>query len=109
MPNLERWTIEKKQQVHRLRRQGNYPEEIAQLTGRTKGAINRLLSLEKKRGIIHDKLKPKNLKHDKGIIAQWRELRKLGLTYAEMQEILGVSKVTICVRLAREAQGLLRY
>lgn len=103
------WTIERKQQVHRLRRAGKHTAEIAELTGRTKGAIDRLLSIEKKRGISHDKIKPKHLKYDCQTIRKWRELRKTGMTYPAMAALLQVNAVTICIRLGREAQGLLRW
>lgn len=108
------WTLEAKQQVHRLRRSGFYPAEIALMIipKRTKGSIDRLLSLEKKRGIIHDKLKPRHLKYDKKVIEGWREMKRRNpmLTYPQMSEVLnGVHPVVICRSLAKEAQGLLRY
>lgn len=107
-----KWTIEAIQQVHRLRRAGKYPEEIALLTNRTKGAINRILSLEKKHGIIHDKLKPRHLKYDMKIISEWRQIKRSNpsLTYRQMSQMLnGIHPVIICQRLALEAQGMLRY
>lgn len=103
------WTIELKQRVHRLRREGKYPDEIALLIGSTESAVNRILSLEKQRGIKHDKLKPRHLKYDKETVAKWREMRKGGMTYPQMSAILNVHPVAICIRLGRESQGLLRF
>lgn len=106
------WTIEAKEKTHRLRRLGMYPEDISPMVNRTAGAIRRFLSLEKKRGIIHDKLKPRHLKYDKKVIEGWRAIKISNpmMTYPEMSVILnGVHPVVICRSLAKESQGLLRY
>lgn len=86
-----------------------YPEEIAPIVNRTPGAINRFLSLEKKRGIIHERLKPRHTKYDKQTVGQWRELRKQGLTYPKMSELLHVHPVKICIMLGKEATNQLVY
>lgn len=108
----EIWTIEIKQRVHRLRRTGMYPEDIAPVVNKTASAISRFLSLEKKRGIIHDKLKPRHLKYDRKVIEGWRQIKRSNpmMTYPEMSKLLnGIHPVVICRSLAKESQGLLRY
>lgn len=50
-------------QIIHLRMAGTHPQEIAMLVGRTKNAINRILSLEKyRRGLVYPKLPHKDTK-----------------------------------------------
>ncbi len=106
------WTIERRERAHRLRRMGMYPEEIAPIMNTTTNAINRFLSLEKKRGIIHHKLKPRNLRWDKEVVSEWRSLKRElpDITYDQMAVVFkGPHRITICKKLGMEALGRLEF
>lgn len=106
--NGQKWIPEKVAEVHRMRRHGFTPAEIAQAVGRTKASIDILLSLEKKRGIVHEPLRHGLLKWDKAIVEEWRKLAK-ELTYREIAKKYGISHVLISQKFAMDLHGELRF
>lgn len=104
----KRWTPERVAEVHYLRRTGHKPAEIAEMVGRTVDAIHRLLSIEKKRGIVHEPLRHGNLKWDKAIVDEWRELAR-SLNQGEIAERYGVHRELIAQKFAADVHGELRW
>ncbi len=103
-----RWTPERTAEVHYLRRNGHKPAEIAEIVGRTETAIHRLLSLEKKRGIVHEPLRHGNLKWDKAVVDEWRALAR-SLHQCEIAEKYGVHPAFVSQKFAADVHGELRF
>lgn len=86
------------------------PAEISELTGRTKHAVSRVLSIEKKRtGIIYPKLKHGNMKHDKQKAMKLRLMIKSGMKYRMIRESEGLHMSQISRILSADARGELRW
>lgn len=100
---------EQKAELHRLRREGKTPEEIAVILNRSESAIHRILSLEKKNGIVHQRLRHKALKYDKECVGKWRAMWKEGMTQRKIAEIENVNKVIVSIKLRQELYGELVY
>lgn len=99
------------EELSRIRslRQRYMPAEIALIVGRTKGAIDRILSIEKSKGADFPKLRHGNLKHDKSEAIELRNLVRKGMKYKEIQVIKGIHPGVISRTLAMEARGELMW
>lgn len=100
---------DQKAELHKLRKMGLSPEEIAPIIGRTPNAIRRILSLEKKNGIVHEKLRHKSLKYDKERVGKWRSMWQQGMTQRSIAKLENVNKVIISNKLKQELYGELVY
>ena len=103
---LKRYSPDEISRIRRLR-QKYKPCEIAKMVGRTEGAIDRLLSLEKKKGAEYPKLKHGSLKYDKDKAAAWRDKVRAGMRYDDLEP--GIDRATIWRVLASEARGELEW
>lgn len=92
--------------IVRLRMKGIRPEHIAEVLDRNKGAIDKLLSVEKnKRGIEYPKLRKSNTVHtDYAIEMIARKTRTM--TYAEIGMEKGISAPRIFGLLKQRAKRL---
>lgn len=108
MTHRDHYTPEELSRIRRLRQKYSYTE-IAQITGRTPGAINKVLSLFRKEGAEFPKLKHGNQKYDCKKAQEWREMIRNHMNYRKIQEITGVHPGVICRVLAEEARGELKW
>jgi len=81
------------------------PAEIAIIVGRTESAINRIISIEKKKGYCVPKLRHGNLKWDKEKVSHWRGLLQKGFNYSTISITEHVHPVVISRKLAQEIHG----
>lgn len=85
------------------------PREIAEITGRTEGAINRILSLEKKRlNLSYPKLRHGRLKWDKAKVAEWRVKAKTMKQY-QIAELDNIKAPFISKKFSMEIHGELLH
>lgn len=106
--NGKHYTPDDISHIRRLR-QRYMPAVIAEITGRTKGAIDRILSIEKSKGAEFPKLKHGNLKHDKAKAETIRNMVRTGMKYKQIQEVIHVHPGVISRTLAAEARGELKW
>lgn len=90
MRHCQEWTPNEIALLNRLRRSFK-PAIIAKMIGRTETAVNRMLSIQKKNGVIHPKLEHGNTKYTTLTVDNWRERVGAGAKYRE----LGVHPVTV--------------
>lgn len=102
------YTPEQIQNIKMMRKKFK-PEEIALMVGKSKAAIETILSRAKHKDEKYPKLRPANLKHDKAKAEEWRSMVRAGLTYKEIYNIEGVHPPKICQTLAMEARGELGW
>lgn len=81
------------------------PEEISQLTGKSKTAIDCKLCRLKKKGHTFPKLRHKRLKWDKQKAQELRQMVRNGMKYRQIQEQYSVDISIISRTLAAEARG----
>ena len=94
--------------IKRLR-MTHMPAEIAEIVNRTKGAIDRILSVEKRDGESYPKLKHGNRKYGLKHAQRWREMVKTGKKYRMISEIENVYPVAISRVLCAEIRGELSW
>lgn len=102
---MRHWTLKEKLLARKLRQNGKTPLEIANILERTEGAIHRILSLEKKDGIVYPKLRHGRLKYDKERVASWRALWSSGISQKSIAKAENINPVIISVKLKQELYG----
>ena len=96
-------------QIIRRLRQRYKPEQIADMVGKTKHAVECILSREKAKGADFPKLKHGNMKYDKTKAQAWRDMIRNSMNYKQIQEINHVQPAVISRILAAEARGELKW
>jgi IS30 family transposase len=105
---MKRYTLPEITLIKRLRMRYK-PAEIAQMVGRTKGAIHQILYRESLKGAKYPKLRHGNMKYDCQKAQAWRAKLRGGKNYPIIQKEEGVHPVVISRILAAEARGELRW
>jgi hypothetical protein len=104
----KRYPTSEKTLIKRLRLHYK-PAEIAQMTGRTEGAIKQILYHESLKGVKFPKLRHGRLKYDSQKANEWRELIRAGLSYQDIKTLQNVNPVIISRVLAADSRGELRW
>lgn len=77
--------------------------------GRTKCAVDYIITAARREGTVFPKIRHGNLKWDKNKALELRRKIKSGLTYRKIKEIDGIDPAIISRTLAREIRGELNW
>lgn len=77
--------------------------------GRSKGAIEFILTQERKKGVSFKKVRHGNLKHDRNATSSWRTMLRKGMNYTDIFNVSGVLPAAISRAFAAESRGELSW